>query len=50
MTEWLRTEGDRYLDSHFSFGDNASETEELIEVHSRFEKSFKVDLKNYFLL
>jgi len=41
VTEWLRTEGDSYLDSHFSFGDNASETEELIEMHSRFEKSFK---------
>ena len=50
VTEWLRTEGDSYLDSHFSFGDNASETEELIEMHSRFEKSFKVDVYTYFML
>ena len=42
VTEWLRTEGDSYLDSHTGYGESASDTEELIEIHSRFEKSFKV--------
>ena len=46
VTDWLRTEGDSYLESHVSYGQNASETEELIEMHSRFERSFKVSTVN----
>lgn len=42
VTDWLRSEGDSYLESHVHYGENASETEELIEIHGRFEKSFKV--------
>ena len=45
VTDWLRTEGENYLETHVKFGDNATRTESLMESHSKFERNFKVKMK-----
>ncbi len=42
VTDWLRTEGEEYLESHVTYGDNAAETEILTEDQNRFQRDFKV--------
>ena len=45
VTDWLRTEGEHYLETHVKFGDNSMRTESLMESHSKFERNFKVILE-----
>ena len=42
VTDWLRTDGDDYLETHVAFGDTAAQSEALADDHGKFERNFKV--------